>query len=183
MIHLTLVVVYLFLEVVSMPNASLYAALAAFGGALAALLAYHFAAVRPGFAELRRRLAVQDELIGADAGSAAGRLARLEEGHAAHRSAVERVAGRLDELEGFATTDVSRVGFVRYDAFEDTGSDLSYALALLNREGDGVVLSSIYSRTDTRTYGKAVKNFKPAANASDEELRAIELARTTAANG
>ncbi|HTX60320.1 MAG TPA: DUF4446 family protein, partial [Verrucomicrobiae bacterium] len=84
------------------------------------------------------------------------------------------------ELELLAKTDVSRIGFVRYDAFDDTGSDLSYALALLNREGDGVVLSSIYSRSDTRTYGKAVERFKPAANASEEELTAIERAREPA---
>jgi hypothetical protein len=42
-----------------------------------------------------------------------------------------------------------------------------------------VVLSSLYSRTDTRTYGKAVEGYKPAANASEEELRAIEMARSS----
>jgi hypothetical protein len=159
-----------------MPN-EVYAALAAFAGALGALLVYHVAVTRPGMARLERLLAVHDDLIGGGAGGASGRLAALEEGHASHRAAAERVGGRVDELEALATTDVSRIGFVRYDAFDDTGSDLSYALALLNREGDGVVLTSIYSRTDTRTYGKAVKGFKPAANANEEELRAIELAR------
>jgi hypothetical protein len=54
---------------------------------------------------------------------------------------------------------------------------LSYATALLNREGDGVVLTSIYSRTDTRTYGKAVTKFVPVGTASEEELQAIQRAK------
>ena len=163
-----------------MPNETVYAALAAFLGALVALAIYHAAVVRPALAEAQRLLRLHESLIGGAGGAASERLRLLEDGLGQGRSAVERVTGRIDELEALAATDVSRIGFVRYDAFEDTGSDLSYALALLNRAGDGVVISSIYSRTDTRTYGKAVKSFKPAANASEEELRAIELARASA---
>ena len=69
---------------------------------------------------------------------------------------------------------------MRYNAFSDVGSDLSYALALLNRDGDGVVLSSIWSREETRTYGKAVAGFRPAQDPSEEELAAITRARTAA---
>ncbi|MHB8146982.1 MAG: DUF4446 family protein, partial [Vulcanimicrobiaceae bacterium] len=96
------------------------------------------------------------------------------------RSDLERVTGRVGELEGLARADLSQFGFVRYDAFDDTGSELSYALALLNRQGDGVVVNSIYSRTDTRTYGKLIQRFKPAVSASQEELLAIERARASA---
>jgi hypothetical protein len=155
-----------------------YAAGAAFLGSLAALFAYHRVAVAPRLAGLSGVVGTHDELIGGGAG-ASGRLGALERGLSEQREAAERAARRLSELEGLARTDVSRVGFVRYDAFDDTGSELSYALALLSREGDGVVISSIYSRTDTRTYGKAVQGFKPAVNASEEELRAIERARST----
>lgn len=165
-----------------MPISSIYAALGALAVALVAIAIYHAVVVRPALAAAQKLLEVHDGLIGGGAGGAAGRLEALEAGHASHSTAMERVTGRVAELEGLAGIDVSRLGFVRYDAFDDTGSDLSYALALLNREGDGVVLSSIYSRTDTRTYGKAVKAFKPAANASDEELKAIELARTSTTN-
>jgi|SRR5579862_894465 len=165
-----------------MPNSTNYIAMAGLALAVVAMavLIYHMYAMRVALGGVRRRLDTQDGLIGGGAGGAAERLKSLEAGMASNQSALERASGRLAELEVLAKTDVSRVGFVRYDAFEDTGSDLSYALALLNREGDGVVLSSIYSRTDTRTYGKAVKAFAPAANASDEELRAIELARNSA---
>ena len=153
-----------------------FAALVGFGAGFAALLIYHFTIVRPALAQSAALLAVHDTLIGGGTG-AADRLGMLEGRADRLAEILERVSGRAEELEALARTDVSRVGFVRYDAFDNTGSELSYALALLNREGDGVVVSSIYSRTDTRTYGKAVERYKAAVNASDEELRAIELAR------
>jgi hypothetical protein len=161
-----------------MPTLTIYAALAAFAAALVALIIYHLMVVVPALRRTRELLAVHDGLIGGGAG-ASGRLASIESALLAEQSGLKRVAQQVSELEALARTDVSRVGFVRYDAFEDTGSELSYALALLNREGDGVVISSIYSRTDTRTYGKAVNRYKPAVNASQEELRAIEMARSS----
>ena len=144
-----------------MPIDTIYA-LAALAAALIALVIYHLAVVAPAL-------------------RAARALVNTEGTLGAEQATLKRVAQQVSELEALARTDLSRVGFVRYDAFEDTGSELSYALALLNRSGDGVVISSIYSRTDTRTYGKAVRAFKPSVNASDEELRAIELARSSTA--
>jgi hypothetical protein len=161
-----------------MPTFTIYAALAAFAAALVALIIYHLMVVAPALRRARELLAVHDGLIGGGAGASV-RLSAIEAAQLAEQSGLKRVAQQVSELEALARTDVSRVGFVRYDAFEDTGSELSYALALLNREGDGVVISSIYSRTDTRTYGKAVNRYKPAVNASEEELRAIEMARSS----
>ncbi len=158
----------------------MYAALAAFVAALVALIIYHLALVAPALRRLNGLVAVHDGLIGGGAG-ASTRLAAIETALSTEQGSLKRVAQQVSELEALARTDISRVGFVRYDAFDDTGSELSYALALLNREGDGAVISSIYSRTDTRTYGKAVKGYKPAVNASDEELRAIERARSSKA--
>jgi Protein of unknown function (DUF4446) len=152
------------------------AAVAAFAGAVIALAIYHFAVVRPAFERLASLVGAHDDLIGGGAG-ASGRLDQLDARVAESRAHAERAAERVSELERMARTDVSRAGFVRYDAFDDTGSNLSYALALLNREGDGVVLTSIYSRNDTRTFGKAVTGYQPVANASEEELRAIAIAR------
>lgn len=163
-----------------MSNDAIYAAIAAFAGGLVALAVYHAAVVRPALARTSSLLGVHDDLIGGGSG-AADRLARLDAALAENHRAVERVNGRLSELEGLARTDLSRVGFVRYDAFDNSGAELSYAMALLNRDGDGVVISSIYSRADTRTFGKAVAGYKPAVNASEEELLAIERARTAKA--
>jgi hypothetical protein len=145
-----------------MPTETLIAALAAFIGALIALVIYHVAVAAPAIRSARALLSTEGTL-------------------GAEQATLNRVSRQVSELEALARTDLSRVGFVRYDAFDDTGSELSYALALLNRNGDGVVISSIYSRTDTRTYGKTVEGYKPAVNASDEELLAIERARTAQA--
>jgi len=161
-----------------MATLTIYAALAAFAAALVALIVYHLTVVRPALGRARELLGVHDGLIGGGAG-ASGRLTAIESALSTEQAGLKRVAQQVSELEALARTDLSHVGFVRYDAFEDTGSELSYALALLNREGDGVVISSIYSRTDTRTYGKAVNRYKPAVNASQEELRAIEIARSS----
>jgi hypothetical protein len=154
-----------------------YAAAAALAGALVALALYHALVVRPALGRLRGLLSVHDGLIAGGAGGAADRLAGLENGNAAIRTILEALAGQVAALEALAATDLSRCGFVRYDAFAESGSGLSYALALLNRQGDGVVINSIYSRTDTRTYGKPVSGFKPTVHASDEELEAVERAR------
>lgn len=158
----------------------LYAAAAALGGAVVALLLYQVAVVRPSLGRIKRLLELHDGLITGGGASAADRLGELTRSQAEGRSALEGVSRRLDELQALSKSDLSRVGFIRYDAFTDNEAGLSYALALLNRNGDGVVLTSIYSRTDTRTYGKPVESFKPTVHASSEELEAIERARPSA---
>ncbi len=159
----------------------LYVSVAALASALAVVAVYHLAVVRPAQARLAAMLDLHDGLIAGGSGSAAGRLTGLEAGHESASAALERLRERADRLERLAESDLSRTGFVRFDAFADSESGLSYALALLNRCGDGVVLSSLYSRTDTRTFGKAVEGFVPVAHASNEELEAIEKARAAGA--
>jgi hypothetical protein len=63
---------------------------------------------------------------------------------------------------------------VRYDAFEDMGGRLSFSAALLDDHGNGVVITSINGRTETRTYAKPIVNLKSEHNLSDEERAAIE---------
>jgi hypothetical protein len=154
----------------------------AFGGALVALLVYHLAVVGPALRRLHRVIGTHDELLGGAAARAGDRIARVEQ---AAREALQHHARsdiRLDQLERIARSEIPRIGFVRYNAFDDVGSDLSFALALLNEDGDGVVITSIYSREETRTYGKAVKAFAPVQDASREERAAIEAARAVAAS-
>jgi Protein of unknown function (DUF4446) len=93
----------------------------------------------------------------------------------------KRTEERLAELERVSRREVHRVGFVRYNSFHDADSDLSFTLALLNNEGDGVVLTSIYAQDETRTYGQAVRKFVPHQGASQEEQAAIAMARAGSA--
>jgi hypothetical protein len=65
---------------------------------------------------------------------------------------------------------------VRYDAFEEMGGQLSFSAAFLDDHGDGLVVTSINGRTETRTYAKTIKALASAHNLSDEEREAIATA-------
>jgi Protein of unknown function (DUF4446) len=161
-------------------NDLISAVLAGLVSALVVTTAYHLFVAAPRARKLQAMLDTHDGLLGGGASRATDRLSALERDAAASAAARELALRRIDALEKIARSEVPRIGFVRYNAFSDVGSDLSYALALLTRDGDGVVLSSIYSREDTRTYGKAVAGFKPAQDPSEEELAAIAKARAAA---
>ncbi len=71
---------------------------------------------------------------------------------------------------------VRRVGLLRYDAFEDVGGRLSFSCALLDEHGNGVVLTSINGRQETRVYAKPVTAGTSSYNLSSEEGEAIRQA-------
>lgn len=84
---------------------------------------------------------------------------------------------RRVEVQGEAAKlHVQKVGTVRFCAFPDMGSDLSFAIALLDAQNDGVVLSSLYGRNESRTYAKPIKAGKSTYQLSDEEKEAIARA-------
>ena len=86
------------------------------------------------------------------------------------------VHGNTEHLREVLRGAVSRVGVVRYDAFEDMGGALSFSAALLDERADGVVISAINGRTETRTYAKPVHQGVSEYNLSPEEESAIEAA-------
>ena len=65
---------------------------------------------------------------------------------------------------------------MRFNPFEDTGGDQSFALALLDRENNGIIISSLYGREGTRVYAKAVDHGTPKHAISEEEREALERA-------
>lgn len=71
---------------------------------------------------------------------------------------------------------IQKVGIVRYSAFKDTGSDLSFAVAMLNENNDGVVFNGIYSREMSNIYAKPVKKGVSEYTLSEEEKEAIRRA-------
>jgi hypothetical protein len=80
------------------------------------------------------------------------------------------------ELENLTQRTIQKVGVVRYNPFADTGGDQSFAIALLDALGNGVVLSSLHSRTDTRVFAKPVQSGRSKFQLSDEEQDAIKKA-------
>ncbi|OUM93710.1 MAG: hypothetical protein A9Z00_05660 [Thermobacillus sp. ZCTH02-B1] len=92
----------------------------------------------------------------------------------------EREIGRLSEalgrLEEKVRLSAGRVGVLRYNAFNEQGSDLSFAVAIVNDERSGVVLSGIYSRDQTYVYAKPVTGGESPYPLTPEERQAIAQA-------
>ena len=80
------------------------------------------------------------------------------------------------ELEDLSQRTIQKVAVIRYNPFSDTGGDQSFAIAMLDSLGNGVVLSSLHSRTDTRVFAKAVQGGRSKYQLSDEEQDAIKKA-------
>ena len=92
------------------------------------------------------------------------------------RDTVARQQQMLEALRSDLTDALRHVAVVRYDAFPDMGGRLSFTVALLDDAGDGLVLTSINGRTETRTYAKGVKGGRSEHSLSPEETQAIGYA-------
>jgi hypothetical protein len=93
-----------------------------------------------------------------------------------HGLRAEVAALRLDSADA-----LRHLAVVRYDAFGDTGGQLSWSAALLDDHGNGVVLTAIHGRNDTRTYAKSIAAFDCDQPLSPEEADAIAHARPRSA--
>jgi len=107
----------------------------------------------------------------------------LEQMLTTHIEKVSKVSFKTLEMENalknvraMAERSIQNVGIVRYNAFSDTGSDLSFAIALLDFRGNGMVISSLFGRNETRTYAKPVTEGRSTYHLSDEEQEAITKA-------
>ncbi len=90
---------------------------------------------------------------------------------------------RLDSVSTDLKREIStrrlalqRFFVVRYDAFEEMGGRLSFSAAFLDDHGDGLLITSINGRTESRTYSKAIRNLTSEHNLSEEEREAISKA-------
>ena len=88
---------------------------------------------------------------------------------------VARYSGGAQDIDPRALRDLA---IVRYDALQEMSGQLSFSVALLNSQGDGIVLSSINGRAETRTYAKTVVAGRGTQELSPEEQEAIRMART-----
>ncbi len=86
------------------------------------------------------------------------------------------LARRTATLEAEGRKAFQRLGLVRYNPFEDTGGNQSFALALLDADGDGTIITSLHTRQATRMYAKPVRNGRSDAALSDEETEALKIA-------
>ena len=108
---------------------------------------------------------------------ASARAASVKKPAAGNPADIAALRARVDALEATSARTLQRVGFVRFNAFPDVGSELSYALAVIDAAGNGFLVSSIYSREEVRTYAKAIRAFAADKELGEEERQALELAR------
>lgn len=99
---------------------------------------------------------------------------RSELGHL--RDETERLHRHTTEVRELLRDSVSRVAVMRYDAFEDMGGALSFSAALLDEHGNGMVVSAINGRSETRCYAKSVTDGVSDQSLSEEEDEAVAAA-------
>jgi Protein of unknown function (DUF4446) len=126
---------------------------------------------------VRRTRRLDARLVGLTRGSDGRNLESVLDAHLDKVFAVAReldeLAARLAVLEAAQRRAFQRVGLVRYNPFEETGGNQSFALALLDAKGDGWVLSSLHARSGTRVYAKAIKAGRADGALSEEETAAL----------
>jgi hypothetical protein len=135
---------------------------------VALLLALRLHKLRREYAVLRGNKGEERDIF-----SAVGRtLRRLE----ASDRRIDEVVQGLQQQGEIDRYSLQRFGIVRYNAFEEMGGNLSFSLAILDDHGDGLVLTSINGRADSRTYAKPIKALSSPHTLSDEEREAIASA-------
>jgi hypothetical protein len=126
---------------------------------------------------LRRALRAYRALV-RDGGE--GTLGDVLESHVGRvedvRSRLEELDRRHADLQRRSQTSIQHIGLVRYNPFDDTGSNQSFAIALLDDRRDGLVISSLHGRSNTRVFAKPVEGGSSSHALSDEETQAIRIA-------
>jgi hypothetical protein len=99
----------------------------------------------------------------------------LEHVHQLSR-AVDTIDTRTAVLERDGRFAFQKIGLVRFNPFEDTGGNQSFALALLDANDDGIIVSSLHARSGTRIYAKSLSAGRSDSALSEEESEALRLA-------
>jgi hypothetical protein len=118
-------------------------------------------------------------LYGKDAKSLEDTIINIREGIERLRAANGETAQYLSMIEKRLRKSIRGVETIRFNPFKESGSNQSFATAFLNEEGDGVVLSSLYSRERVSVYAKPIKRFISQYELSEEEKEALQTAQQT----
>lgn len=94
------------------------------------------------------------------------------------KTETKKIINKIENLEQENRYNFQKIGLVRYNPFSDTGGDQSFVLALLDGNDNGVVITSLHSREQTRIFTKPVENGKEKGyEFSKEEIEAILKAK------
>lgn len=98
------------------------------------------------------------------------------------RSDVARLRDEVKTLRLDLADALRHLAVVRYDAFGTMGGHMSWSMALLDDNGNGVVVTSINGRSESRSYAKNVRDFTSDAKLSPEEVEAIAFLKKESAS-
>ena len=87
---------------------------------------------------------------------------------------LEELEPRLEIVEAISHMSIQKVGFTRFNPFENTGGDNSFIIAFLDRGNNGIILSSLYTREGVRVYAKNIEKGRPKNPLSEEEAKILE---------
>lgn len=150
--------------------------------ALGALAGVSFVLAVIALIQLRR---THKDLLLARGGSEEGSIVSSVAQQIRHTQALQADVEKVQQQIAIAQRDVAaalrHVSVVRFDAFGDMGGRLSFTAALLDDNGDGLLLTSIHGHTESRMYLKSVVNRKADGRVSTEEEEAIAHAKPVGA--
>lgn len=89
----------------------------------------------------------------------------------------DMIMDNIQSMQKQLRTCAQKIGVVRYNAIENVGADLSFAIALLDSNDNGLVLNGIYSRNGSYTYAKPIVAGESSYTLSEEEREAIKKAK------
>ncbi len=88
----------------------------------------------------------------------------------------EKIKEEITKIKEEKKTFLQNIGIIRFNPFSEAGGNQSFSLAFLNGKGDGIVITSLYTKEGNRIYGKPLKEGGSEYSLSKEEEKAIKMA-------
>lgn len=89
---------------------------------------------------------------------------------------IEENKAEIENLYRRQRYNFQKIGLVKYDALQEMGGNLSFALTLLDENNDGFIINSVHNIQSSYCYAKEVKEGNCSINLSNEEKKALERA-------
>ncbi len=109
---------------------------------------------------------------------------KLDNVIASHEQSIKKINSQIDHLEQFVSglatankNNFQKIGFIRFNPFDDAGGSISFVIALLDADNSGVVISSLHGREGNRVYAKEVEKGISKSQLTEEEQQAIKEAK------
>ncbi|MCI5604169.1 MAG: DUF4446 family protein [Clostridia bacterium] len=84
---------------------------------------------------------------------------------------------RLTNCENETNISIKKIGVVNFDAFDDVKGNLSFALAMLDNNNDGIILTSLFGHNSCNTYVREITNGETSIKLLNEEKEALNKAK------